>query len=70
MNKTDTYWAMKRRERAGAAAPAPSVVADEKPATKAELIAQAEAAGVEVKATDNKAEIAAKLAEAAGGVEG
>lgn len=70
MKKTDTYWALKRRERAAANAPAPSVVAEDKPATKAELIAQAEAAGVDVKATDNKADIAAKLAEAAGGAEG
>jgi len=54
-----TYWAIKRRARAAAAAPAVEPV---KAPSKADLIAQAEAAGIEVKAGDTKADIAAKLA--------
>ena len=54
-----TYWAIKRRARAAAAAPAAEPA---KAPRKADLIAQAEAAGIEVKAGDTKADIAAKLA--------
>lgn len=56
---TATYLAIKRREAAKAFDPAT--------ATKAELIAAAEEAGVEVKAADTKADIAAKLADGAEG---
>ena len=52
-----TYWAIKRRARAAANAPAEPA----KVPTKAELIEQAEAAGIEVKANQTKAEIAAAL---------
>lgn len=55
-----TYWAIKRRQRAAVvAAPAAEPV---KAPSKADLVAQAEAAGIEVKAGDTKADIAAKLA--------
>ena len=64
---SNTYWAIKRRERAAANAPAAPEPEEAKPATKAELIAEAEAAGIEVKAGDTKADIAAKLADGAEG---